>query len=102
MAKGTRAEVVDKLADANKKLRAQVRQYRKELRLAQNELLLLQDLWQAEIVEMKKQRREKIKQKKIPECPQCGNPGLEVKTVGIWKLQRCEKCDFFNREQEEE
>lgn len=98
----TRTEQLNKLQKSNQKLRAQVRQLRKQLKDANNELLLLQDLWQSEIAELKKQRRNKIKQKKTPVCPECGNPTLEIKAIGIWRLSRCQSCDYFSREQKED
>jgi len=97
----TRAESVDKLKDANKKLRAQVRQLRKQNKQLDAELELLRELWAADIQEMRKERRKKVTKKRTPVCPQCGNPTLDIKQVGIWKLIRCESCDHFERTQEE-
>jgi len=86
-----------------RKLRGQVRQLRKELRLAQSEISLLHTLWEKDVIDMaKNKRREDINKKRHPLCPECGNPTLDVTMVGIWKLMRCNACDFFNREQQEE
>jgi len=95
--RGTRSEVIAKLQDANKKLRAEVRALRKKLHMADDELNLLQEIWQDEVADLKKERRAKIKKKKIPLCPQCGNPTLDIKDIGAWTLIRCEACDFFER-----
>ena len=97
--KGTKSEVLQKLQDANKKLRAKVRSLRKQLKAALDDQLLLQELWQTEIVEIKKHRRSKRQAKKEPVCPECGNPGYEVKEIGVWVIERCDACEHFNREQ---
>lgn len=94
---GTRSEVITKLQDANKKLRAEVRTLRKQLHIADDQLALLQELWQDEIVELKQARKDSIKKKRTPLCPQCGNPTLDIKDIGAWILKRCEACDFFER-----
>ena len=98
--KGT--EKLEKLQDANRKLRAQVRALRKALKEADYERALLTDLWAAEIEELKKKKRATRKRKNTPTCPDCGNPTLDVKQVGVWKLERCSVCDYFSREQVED
>ena len=98
---GTRSEVIAKLQDANQKLRAEVRALRKRLHMADDQLALLQDIWQDEIADLKKARRDKIKKKKEPLCPICGNPTLDIKDIGGWILIRCEGCDHFERNKKE-
>lgn len=92
----------DKLRDKNKtinQLKAQVRQLRKELRLAHSELELIRDLWERDVIELaKKHRRQKIEDKRKHLCPQCGNDTMSTNLLGIWKLTRCSGCDFFDRE----
>ena len=92
----------DKLREQNKtikQLKAQVRQLRKHLKMAQSELELMRELWEADVLDMaRKQRRDKIEEKRRPSCPQCGNPTISTNLLGIWKLSRCEACDYFNRE----
>jgi hypothetical protein len=95
--RGTQAELTAKLQDANKKLRGEVRALRKRLSAAIDELALLQDIWQSEIMDLKKIRKENIKKKKAPVCPRCGNPTLDIRTVGVWTLTKCEACDYFDR-----
>lgn len=82
-----------------KQLKAELRHLRKQLRHAYSEVALLRNLWEKDVLEMaKKERREKIIDKRQPLCPECGNPTLDITNVGIWKLSRCNSCDFFNRE----
>jgi len=95
--RGTQAEVIAKLQDANKKLRADIRAMRKKLSAAKDELALLQDIWQGEISDLKKTRKENIKKKKTPICPRCGNPTLDIRQVGVWTLTKCDACDYFDR-----
>lgn len=95
----TRAENLERLKQANRQLRAQVRQLRKQLQLVQSELALVQQLWADDISDLKKQRRKKIETKRVPVCPQCGNPTLDVQTIGVWILERCSACDHFDRRQ---
>lgn len=102
MARGTKAETLERLQDANKKLRGQVRQLRKRLKDTEQEMLILQDIWQAEIEEVKKQRRVRVKNKKSIACPKCGSTAkYEEKKIGVWKIKRCSSCEYFDREQEE-
>lgn len=92
----------DKLREKNKtirQLKAQVRQLRKELKFAQSEMELIRELWEKDVIELaKKQRRKKIEDKRKSLCPQCGNDTISTNLLGIWKLSRCEACDFFHRE----
>lgn len=82
-----------------KHLKSEVRQLRKHLKLAYSEIALLRALWEKDVLDMaRKQRREKIEEKRQPVCPECGNPTLDVTELGIWRLERCGACDFFNRE----
>lgn len=85
-----------------RQLRAQVRQLRKENKLLRSELELIQTLWSEDIDQMRKDRRNKIEQKKQPVCPQCGNPTLDITVIGVWVLTRCKSCEYFNRDQKEE
>ena len=98
--KGTNQEQFTKMQDANKQLRAQVRQLRKENKAFRDELALLQDIWQAEIMELKAERRERLEEKRIPVCPKCGNPTLLGQQMGAWILEKCASCDYFSREKE--
>lgn len=95
----------DKLREKNKtigQLKAQVRQLRKQLKLAESEMDLMRELWERDIIEMaKKERRKQLQQKKVDLCPDCGNPTLKITKVGIWTLVKCESCDFFDRSQNE-
>lgn len=92
----------DRYREKNKSikyLKAEIRQLRKHLKLAYSEIALLRALWEKDVLDMaRKQRREKIVEKKQPVCPECGNPTLDVTELGIWKLSRCNSCDFFHRE----
>ena len=82
-----------------RQLKAELRHLRKQLRLAYSEVALLKTLWEKDVLEMaKNQRRQKIVEKKQPVCPDCGNPTLDVKELGMWKLERCSACDYFHRE----
>lgn len=74
---------------------------RKQLKEAEQERTLLTDLWAQEIEEMRAAKRKKRKEKNTPVCPECGNPTLDVKKIGIWKLEKCDVCDYFSREQED-
>lgn len=93
----------DKLREQNKtikQLKSQVRQLRKQLRIVESELELIRELWEKDMIDMaRKQRREAIEAKRRPVCPQCGNPSMSITMLGIWRLSRCEACDYFNREQ---
>jgi hypothetical protein len=83
-----------------RQLKSQVRQLRKELKLAQSEIALLHTLWEKDLIELaRNQRKENIIKKRQPICPDCGNPTLDITEVGIWKLMRCNACDFFDRKQ---
>jgi len=85
------------------KLKAQVRQLRKLLKQAQSEIELMRELWEQDVIDMaKKERRKKIEDKRKDTCPQCGNSTVSATLLGIWKLTRCDACDYFNREQLEE
>lgn len=92
----------DKLREQNKtirQLKAQVRQLRKELKFAQSEMELIRDLWEKDIIDLaRKERRKRIEEKRKDLCPQCGNDTISTNLLGIWKLSRCEACDYFNRE----
>lgn len=92
----------DKLREKNKtisQLKAQVRQLRKQMKLAESELELIRDLWERDVIDMaKKQRRQQIEDKRKDLCPQCGNDTMSTNLLGIWKLTRCSACDYFNRE----
>lgn len=96
----------DRLREKNKTiklLKSQVRQLRKMLRQAESEIELMRTLWEEDIIDMaKKERRKKIAEKRKDTCPQCGNSTVSATLLGIWKLTRCDACDYFNREQLEE
>lgn len=96
----------DKYREKNKtirQLKSQVRHLRKELKLAHSELALLHTLWEKDLIELaKNQRKEDINKKRQPICPECGNPTLDITSVGIWNLSRCISCDFFDRKQIDE
>ena len=105
MAKGTRVEVFEKLQSANKKLRASNRQLRKELKRMTQDMDLLQSIWQAEIKDVRDYRRDKrieLEESRVPSCPQCGNPTLEMKVAGKWILESCSSCPHFERRKSEE
>jgi len=93
----------DKLREQNKtirQLKGQVRQLRKENKLLQAELDLIRELWHNDVLDLaKKERRKRIDEKREELCPQCGNPTVNITTVGIWHLVRCDACDFFSREE---
>ena len=101
----TRAETIARLQDANKKLRAQNRQLRKELKKLTQDMELLQSIWQAEVHEVREFRREKrrlAEEAKLPDCPQCGNNTLERKEAGAWLLESCTACSHFERSRNDE
>lgn len=100
MGRGTKTEKLDHLQDANKKLRAQVLQLRKQVRIMEQEMLLLQEIWQVDISEARAQRKSRLKAKAEPICPQCGNPGYKLTKVGIWSLGKCDMCEYVTRTQE--
>lgn len=97
MTKGTRSEQFIKLQDANKKLRSQVRQLRKQLKDAEQNLQLLQDIWQAELSELKAFRQSRKTPKPETICPECGNPTLIHSTVGIWSMESCSACEHTDK-----
>jgi tRNA(Ile2) C34 agmatinyltransferase TiaS len=101
MTKGTKNETLARLQDANKKLRSQVRQLRKQLKTAANELLLLEEIWQVEVTELKTARRNRKKSKENPVCPQCGNDDFDIKKIGVWIIERCGSCEHWKRYQED-
>jgi len=81
-----------------KLLKSQVRQLRKMLKQAESEIELMRTLWEEDVIEMaKKERRKKIAEKRKDTCPQCGNSTVSATLLGIWKLTRCDACDFFSR-----
>lgn len=84
-----------------RQLKAKVRQLRKQLDITESELYLVKSLWEQDVIDMAKQiRRDKIKEKKEhPLCPECGNDTLTSSVIGVWKLDRCSACDFFNRKE---
>ena len=85
-----------------RKLKGEVRQLRKQNKFLQSELDLLQTLWTEDIAQMRKQRREKLQNKRQPVCPQCGNPSLDTTIIGVWVLTRCSACEYFDRRQTED
>jgi hypothetical protein len=95
--KGTKAEQFAKMQDANKKLRAQVRQLRKQLKDAEHNLQLLQEIWAAELSELKAFRRSRQPPKPNTICPACGNPSLVFSTMGVWVLEKCSSCDHTSK-----
>jgi len=92
----------DKYREKNKtirQLKSQVRQLRKLLHQAESEIALIRDLWEKDVIDLaKKERRKRITEKRKDLCPQCGNDTISTNLLGIWKLSRCEACDFFHRE----
>ena len=95
----------DKHRELNKtirQLKAQVRSLRKENKECNAKLELLHLLWAEDVDEMREQRREKIEEKRKPACPQCGNKTLTTTYIGVWVLQRCGSCEYFDRTQTED
>lgn len=95
----------DKLREKTKtiqKLKGQVRQLRKRVDEVESELALVYSLWEDDVLaEAKANRRKKLEDKRLPMCPQCGNPGLKESYIGIWVMRRCEYCEHFDREKAE-
>ena len=95
----------DKVREKTKtirQLKAQVRQLRKKLRAAQDEMELMRALWEQDVLEdAKRKRRQRIQDKRSELCPDCGNPTISTTLLGIWKMSRCEACSYFNREKME-
>jgi cell division septum initiation protein DivIVA len=94
---GPKSEQLAKLQDANKKLRAQVRQLRKQLKEAEQNLLMLQEIWSAEISELKAFRQSRKPPKPDTICPSCGNDTLIKSTMGVWVLEKCESCEHKDK-----
>lgn len=86
-------EQLDKLKEANKKLRAQVRQLRKQLNLAIQDRELLQDIVAEDsevLVEMPPIAKKAIKAL----CRKCKEASdFTVINAGIWELTKCNSCN---------
>lgn len=84
-------EGIDKLKDANKKLRAKNKSLRKELKKALEYIDSIKDVLEDEAGEV-----EIIPIKETVECPKCQGDVKEI-PAGRWVVLKCQSCSWRRR-----
>lgn len=101
MAKGTRAEDIERTKDANSKLKGEVRRLRKQVATLRKELNKFKELEEIrlddsedswEMAELKKEDVVKLSKN----CPKC-NEVINIVKIGIYEFRNCIHCKWKKR-----
>ena len=86
---------VKKLKQVISELKRMVRSLQKENKQLKREIQTIDNF--VDVSEIKKERREEMRKKRVPICQQCGKGELNTKQFGIWVLASCDICGFRDR-----
>lgn len=92
--------VEEKLKETNKELRAQVRQLRKQLKLAEQELENVRDLITIDMISKAKSlKREEHEARHTEPCQACGGTDMDITQLGVYERRQClnDKCGLITR-----